>query len=311
MRLAILGCGTMAMNILEGLPKTEVPKRIKHITACVRSEASAARVAKLLQRINPDIPVVAGGNVGVVKRSDAVLLSHQPDQLQQVLGAKGMADALHGKKIISILAGVTTPQISGVLSASPHLTEAQARAIFFGGPSVREAKEDEFDIIRAMPNIGARKRQSMTLISDPQAASADLVDFTTWLFERVGRVEQVPEAAYDAATVLNGAVYALTTVGVDGLVNGAVQQGLSHETAVAVISQCFKGLGVMLQEGQHPAVLRDSVSPPGGATMAGLVELERRGVRAAYADAIIKATGHAKRMERSPTDKVWRRAMGR
>ncbi|OMP84419.1 Pyrroline-5-carboxylate reductase [Diplodia seriata] len=305
----------MAMNILEGLPKTEVPKRIKHITACVRSEASAARVARLLQRINPDIPVVAGGNVGVVKRSDAVLLSHKPDQLQQVLGAKGMADALHGKKIISILAGVTTPQISSVLSASrdtPHLTKAQARELFFGGPwpSEREAK-DEFDIIRAMPNIGARKRQSMTLISDPQAASADLVDFTTWLFERVGRVEQVPEAAYDAATVLNGAVYALTTVGVDGLVNGAVQQGLSHETAVAVISQCFKGLGVMLQEGQHPAVLRDSVSPPGGATMAGLVELERRGVRAAYADAIIKATGHAKRMERSPTDKVWRRAMGR
>ncbi|KKY13510.1 putative pyrroline-5-carboxylate reductase [Diplodia seriata] len=298
----------MAMNILEGLPKTEVPKRIKSITACVRSEASAARVTRLLQRINPDIPVVAGGNVGVVERSDAVLLSHKPDQLQQVLGAKGMADALHGKKIISILAGVTTPQISSVLSASrdtPDLTEARAREIFFGGSSVREAK-DEFDIIRAMPNIGARKRQSMTLISDPQAASADLVDFTTWLFERVGRVEQVPEAAYDAATVLNGAVYALTTVGVDGLVNGAVQQGLSHETAIAVVSQCFRGLGLMLQDGQHPAVLRDSVSPPGGATMAGLVELERRGVRAAYADAIIKAAGHAKRMGRSPTEKARR-----
>ncbi|KAL1639383.1 hypothetical protein SLS58_007964 [Diplodia intermedia] len=277
MRLAILGCGTMAMNILEGLPKTEVPKRIKHITACVRSEASATRVERLLQRISPDITVVAGGNVGVVERSDAVLLSHKPYQLQQVLGAKGMGDALYGKKIISILAGVTTPQIRSVLSAS------------------REGK-DRFDIIRAMPNIGARKRQSMTLISDPAAASAELTEFTTWLFERVGRVEQVPEAAYDVATVLTGACYALTTVGVDGLVNGAVQEGLPRQTAVAVAAQCFRGLGLMLQEGQHPAALRDAISSPGGATIAGLVELERHGVRAAFADAIIKATAHAKNM---------------
>lgn len=46
--------------------------------------------------------------------------------------------------------------------------------------------------------------------------------------------------------------------------------------------------------GQHPAVLRDEVTSPGGCTAVGLYELEDGGVRASFINAIEAATDHCK-----------------
>jgi pyrroline-5-carboxylate reductase len=43
------------------------------------------------------------------------------------------------------------------------------------------------------------------------------------------------------------------------------------------------------ETGDHPVVLRNAVTSPGGTSAAGLQELERAGVRAAIADAIVAA----------------------
>lgn len=102
-------------------------------------------------------------------------------------------------------------------------------------------------MIRAIPNMGARINESMTLIPDPHDASAELVELTTWLFEQIGRVAEVSEAAYDVGAVMTGACYALTTVALEGLVDGALQQGLPRSVALEIAAQCFKGLARMLQ----------------------------------------------------------------
>lgn len=276
--------GSMATGILRGLFSRATKdnggklQRISHITACVRSENSAERLRKLFQPFRERVQVVADGNTTAAASADVILLAHKPYQVQKVLGDQAMSEALHGKKIISILAGVTAGQLRSVLR--PSSTTANTN----------------FDLIRALPNIGASICESMTLISDPHDASPELIEFATWLFEQVGRVTQISEATYDVGTVLTGACYAMTTVAVDGLVDGAVQQGLTRPVAVQVAAQCFKGLARMLQEGGHPASIRESISSPGGATITGLVELERHGVRSAFSDAIIKATSHTKTM---------------
>lgn len=73
----------------------------------MRSESSAERLRKLFQPFRERVPVVADGNTTAAAFTDVILLAYKPYQVQKVLGNQAMGEALHGKKIISILAGGT------------------------------------------------------------------------------------------------------------------------------------------------------------------------------------------------------------
>jgi len=47
---------------------------------------------------------------------------------------------------------------------------------------------------------------------------------------------------------------------------------------------------MLLQTEQHPGVLKDGVTSPGGTTIAGLQQLGRAGLRSALIDAVQAAT---------------------
>jgi pyrroline-5-carboxylate reductase len=50
----------------------------------------------------------------------------------------------------------------------------------------------------------------------------------------------------------------------------------------------------MLREtGEHPVILREAVTSPGGTTISAIAELERHSVRAAFLAAIQSARGRA------------------
>ena len=62
-------------------------------------------------------------------------------------------------------------------------------------------------------------------------------------------------------------------------------------------AQTVLGAGKMAVEtGEHPAILRNRVTSPGGTTAAGLYQLERGKVRAAIIDAVIAAEMQSKRI---------------
>ena len=57
--------------------------------------------------------------------------------------------------------------------------------------------------------------------------------------------------------------------------------------------QTLVGSGALLKEaGEHPVLLRERVSSPGGTTIAALGELDNRAVRAAF---IAAMTGHLRK----------------
>ncbi len=111
------------------------------------------------------------------------------------------------------------------------------------------------------------------------------------LLSAVGIAFAVSESDLDAVTGLSGSGPAYVYLLIEAMSDGGVRVGLTRDVATTLAAQTVLGAARMvLETGEHPAVLKGQVTSPGGTTIAGLEVLEQHGVRAAYMAAIAAAT---------------------
>ena len=73
----------------------------------------------------------------------------------------------------------------------------------------------------------------------------------------------------------------------EALADAAVKHGIARADAYRMVAQTVAGAGkLQLATGLHPGVLKDAVCSPGGTTIRGVAELERKGLRGAVIDAV-------------------------
>ena len=96
-----------------------------------------------------------------------------------------------------------------------------------------------------------------------------------------GRVVTVPERYQDAVTAISGSGPAYLFF-VEAMIEAGVHLGLPRDTATELVVQTMLGSAKLLREtGEHPTVLRERVTSPGGTTAAAIRQLEDHKVRAA------------------------------
>ncbi|KAL8771055.1 MAG: hypothetical protein Q9209_003474 [Squamulea sp. 1 TL-2023] len=268
----------------EDLPK---PSRI---IACVRTEQSAEHLRKQLaaKKHSLSVIVVQGENARAVQAADTVLLGCQPQHLDSCLGAPAVRKALKGKLLISILAGVTIPQIEEVLTRTDSKLTARTN-----GVASPIANGRTTSIIRAMPNTASFVRTSTTVITACSVATPVALRLVKWLFNCIGTVTYITAAQFDACTALCGSTPAFFALFIDSLLDGAVALGLKRSEAQIMAAQTMKGAATLMLAGEHPEVVKEKVATPGGSTIQGLLELERKALRGTVADALIKCTAAA------------------
>ncbi|KAH8653673.1 pyrroline-5-carboxylate reductase dimerization-domain-containing protein [Xylariales sp. PMI_506] len=297
--MAVLGCGNMGIAILSGIltslaelsgprplqtpsgtptPYDSLPPRLpSRFIACVRRPESAKRVKQALWEHSSFVKVVQNENVAAVSKSEVILLACRPADVAALLSQPGMSKALHGKLLISICAGVTVEQIEVILHGAV--------------PALDPEHDGRCRIVRALPNTASMIRQSMTVIADstpplpPQTSS-----LVTWIFKRIGDVVYLPPSAMDASTALCGAGPAWFALMLEAAVDGGVAMGLPRAEAQRMAAQSMMGAASLIQNGEHPALLRDKISTPGGCTITGLLVLEEGGVRGTVSKAVREAT---------------------
>ena len=204
-----------------------------------------------------------------------VLLACKPYHLSTVLQEEGIREALAGKLLISILAGVPVSQIEKTIYDGAGIIDKGARC----------------RIVRVMPNTASLIRESMTVIatSDPPLPQS-LEALVSWMFTRIGRVVHLPPAAMDASTALCGSGPAFFALVLEAMADGAVAMGLPRAEAQLMAAQTLKGTAGLVLNGEHPAILREKVSTPGGCTIGGLLVLEEGSLRGTVARGVREAT---------------------
>ena len=212
----------------------------------------------------PDVEIVEAA----IPAEGAVLVVKPGDVAE---AARAVADA-GARRILSVAAGVTTHA----------LEEAAGRAL---------------PVVRAMPNTPALVRAGAAAISPGSSASADDMAWAEEILAAVGVVVRVPEKALDAVTGLSGSGPAYVFVVAEAMAEAGVLAGLPRDDAETLAFQTLLGAArLLVDSGDSPATLRAAVTSPGGTTAAGLRELERHGVRAAFLDAVTAAAERSREL---------------
>lgn len=192
-----------------------------------------------------------------------------------------MREALAGKLLISILAGVPVPQIEDTIYGQGSSET----------PPTDPTADGRCRVVRVMPNTASLIRESMTVIatsSPPLPPSLDVL--ITWMFSRIGRVVHLPPAQMDASTALCGSGPAFFALVLEAIADGAVAMGLPRAEAQLMAAQTMKGTAGLVLNGEHPAMVREKVSTPGGCTIGGLLVLEEGSLRGTVARGVREAT---------------------
>ncbi len=224
-------------------------------------EANAARAAALKERY-PEIRIRESipSLEGYV-----VILAVKPQSLDAIT-FRGEAEAL-----ISILAGTSLARLREKIAARAY--------------------------IRAMPNLAALHQKSVTSVTGDTHFKEEALA----LLSSIGKpIWLENETELDIATGLGGSAPAWLALAAEAMVEGAVELGLSRQSALAYLPMLLEGTGALLAE-EEPADLIRRVSSPGGTTVAGLEVLRAQEVPEAFRGAIEAAFRRAQELGQTRT----------
>ncbi len=256
--LGFIGCGTMGSALLEGIIQKGLVKA-GEIAAC---DQDMKRLEYLQEKYAVNIYPDAAE---LCSKAKTIFLAVKPQDMAALLeGVKQTITADH--LLISVAAGLKLDFFQDLLGGDKK-------------------------IVRVMPNASCLVGQGMSAISKGQAVSREEEQEVATLLEALGKVLVLDEKHMDAVTGLSGSGPAYVFFFIEALADGGVEVGLTRDQALLLAAQTVYGAAAMLLEKQeHPAVLKNAITSPGGTTSAGLLAMEKGAARAAIINAVKEAT---------------------
>jgi len=142
-------------------------------------------------------------------------------------------------------------------------------------------------VVRMMPNTPALVQSAASVYCRGVNTLPEDGDTVQNLVSTFGICEEMAEKHMDAVTGLSGSGPAFMFMCLEALADGGVKMGLPREVATRLAAQTMIGSAQMvMQTGDHPGELKDSVTSPSGSTISGVFELEKAGFRFALINAV-------------------------
>ena len=252
--IAFIGSGTMGEAMILGLLKQKMVTPEQIIAADTRVERLEELAAAYGVRSSVD-------NLEAATQADILILSVKPQVLDEVL-TEVRSGARTCSLVLSIVAGASIRKIADGL-ANPC-------------------------VVRVMPNTPARIGQGISVwtatpeVPEPQRLQAQL------LLRAFGEEIFVKDEDYlDMATALSGTGPAYVFLFMEAMIDAGVHMGFSRHIAEKLVIQTMRGsVEYAAASGEHPAVLRNQVTSPGGTSAEAVYQLEKGGLRTVVSRAI-------------------------
>jgi len=255
--VAILGAGVMGSTLLSGLVRSG-----RDVADLVITGRDVERTKKLAGTY----AVRWMSNVDAAVEADTLVLVVKPQDMSGLL-AEIRGHVRPAALVVSLAAGITTSFLEERLPPGTA-------------------------VVRVMPNTPALVDEGMAAISPGQHCDEVHLSEAEELLRSCGKVLRIPEKHLDAVTAVSGSGPAYIFYVVEAMIEAGVLLGMPRATSTELVVQTLYGAATMLKEtGQHPTVLREQVSSPGGTTMAALRQLDDHKVRAAFVTAM-EAAAH-------------------
>jgi pyrroline-5-carboxylate reductase len=196
------------------------------------------------------------------------------------------------RELLTEIAGVLKPDVL-IVSLAAGVDTA----------SIESRLPDGTAVVRVMPNTPAQVDEGMAAISPGTHTDESHLRHVTEILSATGRVVTVPERYQDAVTAISGSGPAYLFFVVEAMIDAGVHLGLPRDTATELVVQTMLGSAKLLREtGEHPTVLRERVTSPGGTTAAAVRQLEERSVRAAFMTAMEAARDRSRDLAAAARD---------
>jgi pyrroline-5-carboxylate reductase len=262
-KVAFLGAGKMGGIILQALLKNGLLSPKSTFATVAHEERAQALAAKLKVKVGTN-------NVEAARDADIIVIGVKPQVVEDVI--REIKGHIAKPLIVSVAASVPTSMIENNLSGNVA-------------------------VVRAMPNTPCQLGAGMTAISKGKHASAEDVATTCHMFDVVGRTVVVDEKHMDAVTALSASGPAYIYIILESLAEAGVKVGLPRDVATLLAAQTALGAArVVLETGDHPALLKDAVTTPAGCTIDAIMELEEGKLRVTLIKAVVKAAQRAKEL---------------
>jgi pyrroline-5-carboxylate reductase len=268
MNIGVIGAGQMGTALVKGILRASVASPGEIIVADPFADAR--------DRIAADTGVqVTTDSSKAFSDRELVIIAVKPQVIAGVL--PGLAGSLaDGVTLLSIVAGVSTERIEQLVTG-----------------------DSEFDahVVRAMPNTPALVGEGMSAICPGTHATDDDMSRAETVLSAVGKVVRVSESQINAVNGVSGSGPGYIYMVIEALADGGVKMGLPKPLALELATQTVLGTAKMVIEtGEHPTVLRDKVTSPGGTTIAAIHVLEEGALRATLMSAVEAAALRAEEL---------------
>jgi pyrroline-5-carboxylate reductase len=262
-KIGFIGGGNMAEALIKGLLAGGIAA-----SGIIVAEPVAERRIYLTEHYGVNC---TDDNTSIVAESDLIILAIKPQVAAKVLQGIGTV-ATAGKLFISIMAGVKSSTIEAALPG-------------------------EVRLVRVMPNTPALVLEASSAIAPGAFATPEDTAIARSILELVGKAWIVEDKLMDAVTGLSGSGPAYVLTFIEALSDAGVKNGLPRDIATGLAAQTVFGTAkLLLETNEHPAVLRDKVTSPGGTTIAGLHALEKAGFRGTLINAVDAATARSREL---------------